>query len=83
MTARTVCRCTPPNLPPAPRDSSTIAGELANAAEHLDAFAHRMFALGDGVGEHETAELDALALGIGRAACELRARLSAQGGDHA
>jgi hypothetical protein len=39
-----------------------------------------MFALGDDTGEKETAELDALAVGIGRAACELRMRQQAKGG---
>lgn len=74
MNARACCGCTPPNVPPPPRDSATIAQELADAAEHLDAIAHRMFALGDDTGELETAALDALAVGIGRAACELRMR---------
>jgi hypothetical protein len=74
MTARAYCGCTPPNVPPPPRDPATIAQDLADAAEHLDAIAHRMFALGDDTGEHETAELDTLAVGIGRAACELRMR---------
>jgi hypothetical protein len=74
MTARTSCGCTPPNVPPAPRDPATIAQDLADAAEHLDAIAHRMFALGDDTGDTETAALDALAVGIGRAACELRMR---------
>jgi hypothetical protein len=74
MTARAYCGCTPLNLPPPPRDPATIAQDLADAAEHLDAIAHRMFALGDDTGESETAELDALAVGIGRAACELRMR---------
>jgi hypothetical protein len=83
MNARTVCGCHVPNLPPAPRDPASIAQGLADAAEHLDAIAHRIFALGEATGEPETAKLDALAAGIGRAACELRARHRAQGGDHA
>jgi hypothetical protein len=74
MTARTVCGCTPLDAPPAPRDPATIAQDLADAAEHLDAIAHRMFALGDDTGDAETTELDALAVAIGRAACELRMR---------
>ena len=74
MTARACCGCTPPNLPLAPRDPMTIAQDLADAAERLDVIAYRMFALGDDTGERETAELDALAVGIGRAACELRMR---------
>jgi hypothetical protein len=74
MTARAVCGCTPPNVPPAPRDPATIAQDLADAAEHLDAIAHRVFALGGDTGDAEIAALDALAVGIGRAACELRMR---------
>jgi hypothetical protein len=74
MTARAYCGCTPPNVPTPPRDAATIAQDLADAAEHLDAIAHRMFALGDDTGEPETAELAALAAGIGCAACELRMR---------
>jgi hypothetical protein len=74
MTARTVCGCTSPNLPTPLRDPATIAQDLADAAEHLDAIAHRMFALGDNTGEREAAELDTLACGISRAACELRMR---------
>jgi hypothetical protein len=83
MTARTVCGCMPPNLAPAPRDPATVAQELADAAERLDMLAHRIFAAGDATGEPETFELDALACGISRAACELRARHRAQGGEHA
>ena len=74
MNARTYCGCTPPTVPPPPRDFATIAQDLADAAEHLDAIAHRILALGDDTGERETADLDALAVGIGRAACELRPR---------
>lgn len=74
MTARAYCGCTPPNVPPPPRDPATIAQDLADAAERLDVIAYRMFALGDDTGERETAELDVLAVGIGRAACELRMR---------
>lgn len=80
MTARAECGCTPPNVPPAPRDPVTIAQDLADAAERLDVIAFRMFALGDDTGERETAELDALAVGIGRAACELRMRLHGKDG---
>jgi len=83
MTVRTVCGCTPPNLAPAPRDPATVAQELADAADRLDLLAHRIFAAGEGTGEPETFELDALACGISRAACELRARHRAQGGEHA
>ena len=83
MTARTVCECTPPNVPPAPRDPATIAQDVMDAAERLDMLAHRIFAAGDATGEPETFELDALACGISRAACELRARHRAQGGEHA
>lgn len=72
MTARTVWGCTPPILAHVPRDPA-VAQELADAAEHLDALAHRIFAVGDATGEPETFELDALACGISRAACELRA----------
>lgn len=72
MTARAVCGCTPPTVPPAPRDPVTIAQDLAGAAERLDVIAYRMFMLADDTGERETAELDALAVGIGRAARELR-----------
>lgn len=72
MNARAVCGCTPPNLPPPSHDPMTSAQDLADAAEHLDAIAHRMFALGDDTAEPETTDLDALAVGIGRAACELR-----------
>jgi hypothetical protein len=74
MNARALCGYAPPNLPPPPRNPATIAQDLADAAERLDAIAHRIFALGDDTGEPETAELGALALGIGRAACELRMR---------
>lgn len=74
MTARAVCGCTPQNVPSPPRDPVTIAQDLADAAERLDVIAYRMFALGDDTGERETAELDALAVGIGRAACDLRMR---------
>jgi hypothetical protein len=74
MTARTVCGCTPPNLAPAPRDAAMIAQELADAAEHLDVIAYRMFVQGSDTGEREPVELDALAEGIKRAACELRMR---------
>ena len=74
MTARTVCGCIPPNLASAPRDPHAIAGSLADAAEYLHALAHRIDALGDDTGEPETFELDALACGISRAACELRMR---------
>lgn len=83
MTARAVCGCMPPNQAPAPRDPATIAQELADAAERLDMLAHRIFAAGDATGEPETFELDALACGISRAACELRARHRAQGSEHA
>lgn len=82
MTAGAVCGCVPPNLAPAPRDPATVAQELTNAAERLDMLAHRIFAAGDATGEPETFELDALACGISRAACELRAR-RAQGSEHA
>ena len=74
MTARAYCGCTPPNVPPLPRDPATIAQDLADASERLDVIAYRMFMLGDATGERETAELDALAVGIGRATCELRMR---------
>lgn len=74
MTVRAYCGCTQPNLPPTPRDPVTIAEGLADAAEHLAMLADRVHALGDDTGEPETAELDALAVGIGRAACELRMR---------
>lgn len=74
MTARAVCGCAPPTVPPAPRDPVAIAQDLADAAERLDVIAYRMFALGDDTGERESTELDALAVGIGRAACELRMR---------
>lgn len=80
MTARSVCGCMPPNVPPAPRDPVTIAQDLADAAERLDVIAYRMFALGDDTGERETAELDALAEGIGHAACELRMRQQGKDG---
>lgn len=83
MNVRAACGYTPPNLPPPPRDPATIAQDLADAAERLDVIAYRMFVLGDDTGEKETADLDALAVGIGRAACELRLRQRAQGGDHA
>ena len=83
MTARTVCDCMPPNLAPVPRDPATIAQDLADAAERLDVIAYRMFVQGNDTGERETAELDALAEGIKRAACELRARHRARGGEHA
>lgn len=74
MTARVYCGCTPPTVPPAPRDPATIAQDLADAAERLDVIAYRMFVQGDDTGESETADLDALAVGIGRVACELRMR---------
>jgi len=74
MTARTVCDCMPPNLAPVPRDPATIAQDLADAAERLDVIAYRMFVQGNDTGERETAELDALAEGIKRAARELRMR---------
>lgn len=74
MIARTVCGSTPPNLPPAPHDPVTIAEGLADAAERLAMLADRVHALCDDTGEQETTELDALAVGIGRAACELRMR---------
>ena len=74
MTARTVCDCMPPNLAPVPRDPATIAQDLADAAERLDVIAYRMFVQGSDTGEREAAELDALAEGIKRAACELRMR---------
>ena len=72
MTARTVCGCPPPNL--APRDPATVAQELVDAAERLDVIAYRMLVQGIDTGEREAAELDALAEGIKRAACELRMR---------
>jgi hypothetical protein len=74
MTARTACGCTPLNLAPVPRDPATVAQDLADAAERLDVIAYRMFVQGDDTGERETTELDALAEGIKRAACELRMR---------
>lgn len=74
MIARTACGCTPPTLPPVPRDPVTIAEGLADAAERLAMLADRVHALGDDTGEQETGELDALAVGIGRATCELRMR---------
>ena len=74
MTVRAVCGCTPPNVPPAPRDPVTIAQDLADAAERLHVIAYRMFALGDDTGEREAADLDALAMGIARMGCELRMR---------
>jgi hypothetical protein len=74
MNARAVCGCTPPNLAPVPREPYTIAEGLADAAEYLHALAERINALGDDTGELEPAELDALACGISRAACELRMR---------
>lgn len=80
MTARAVCGCTPLNVPPPPRDPVTIAQDLADAAEHLDVIAYRMFALGDDTGEGAITELDALAVGIGRAACELRMRQQGKDG---
>jgi len=80
MTARTVCGCTPPDLAPAPRDSATVAQELADAAERLDVIAYRMFVRGNDTGEREAAELDALAVVIARAACELRMRQHGKGG---
>lgn len=83
MTARAVCGCMPPNLPPIPRSVATIAQGLADAADRLAGLADRVRALDDGSCEWETAELAALACGIDRAACELRARHRAQGGDHA
>jgi hypothetical protein len=83
MTARTVCGCQPPYLAPVPRDPSTVAQALADAAERLDVIAYRMFVQGNDTGEREAAELDALACGISRAACELRACQRAQGGEHA
>ena len=80
MTARAVCGCTPPNVPPAPRDPATIAQDLADVAERLDVIAYRMFALDDDNGGRETTELDALAVGIARAARELRMRQHGKGG---
>jgi hypothetical protein len=67
MTARTVCGCTPTNLAPVLREPYIIAEGLANAAEYLHA-------LGGDTGESESFELDELACGISRAACELRMR---------
>jgi hypothetical protein len=81
MTARAVCGCAPPTVPPAPRDPLTIAQGLADAAERLDVIAYRMIMLGDATGERETADLDALAVGIGRAACELRMRQHGKDGE--
>lgn len=78
MTTRTLCGCTRPNLPPVPRDPGTIAQGLAEAAETLALLAYRVRALDDEIGEHETAELAALACGIDRAACELRAHYAAK-----
>ncbi len=80
MTARAYCGCTSPNVPPPPRDPATIAQDLADAAERLYAIAQRTFVLSDDTGERGTAELDALAVGIGRAACELRMRQHAKDG---
>jgi hypothetical protein len=74
MTARTTCGCTPPNLAPISRDPATVAQDLADAAERLDMIAYRLFVQGNDTGERESAELDALAIGIKRAACELRMR---------
>lgn len=74
MTARAVCGCTPPNVPSPPRDPVTIAQDLANAAERLDVIAYRMLVQCDDTSDAEAAALDALAVGIGRAACELRMR---------
>jgi len=84
MTARTVCGCHSPVQAPVPRDPAAVAQELADAAERLDVLAHRIFAVGDdAAGDPETFELEALACGISRAACELRARHRARGGEHA
>ena len=77
MTARMECGCTPPNVAPSPREPAIIAGELADAAEYMDALANRIHALGTDCGERESAELDVLAQGLGRVACELRMRQQA------
>lgn len=74
MTARPYCECMPPNVPSVPRDPVTIGRDVANAAERLDVIAYRMFVQPDDTGERETTELDALAVGIARLACELRMR---------
>jgi hypothetical protein len=74
MTARAYCGCTSPNVPPVPRDAVTIGRDVANAAERLDVIAYRVFMQPDDTGERETTELDALAVGIARLACELRMR---------
>ncbi len=74
MTARAYCGCTPPKLPPVPRDPVTIGRDVANAAERLDVIAYRMFVQPDDTGERETTELDALAVGIAHLARELRMR---------
>jgi len=73
MTARAVCGCRPPNVPPAPRDPVTIAQDMADAAERLDVIAYHVFVQGD-AGERETDELEALAVVMARAARELRMR---------
>jgi len=74
MTARTVCGCTPPNLASVPRNSATVAQDIADAAERLDVIAYRMFVQGIDTGEREAADPNALAEGIKRAARELRMR---------
>jgi hypothetical protein len=66
MTARAVCGCTPPNLPPQPRDPLTIAQDLA------EDFASGMF------DDCALSSADALLVGCGRLVIELRQRQGAQ-----
>lgn len=59
----------PPNVAPEPRDAAIISCELRAAADRLAYLAKRV---ASGACEGAISDLDSLALGVSRAACELR-----------
>ena len=83
MTARTVCGCTPPNVPPSPRNNMAIASDLCTVARAIislsDAVADRTLTA------NTLADADIISIGYHRLLCELcelRALHHAQGGSH-
>ncbi|HEX7349071.1 MAG TPA: hypothetical protein VF264_05440 [Rhodanobacteraceae bacterium] len=74
MSARAYCGCTSPHLSPMPHDPVLLAEGLADAAGRVAAIADHVHAFGDGIDDADIADLDLLACGISRVACELRVR---------
>lgn len=70
MNARAYCGCTPPNLPPPPRDPLAIAGDVRAAARVFEGVADDLAA--EAWNADTLADADAVLIGLHRLLCELR-----------